>query len=262
MKTLLSDLWHETRGGFDRLPVWLPGTSMRLGDIGVFGDGGWTTHTTLSALGIPFSVGPVGVPTSFDYASSDGAEVRSWVGANGEPLPGMVSGNAGLRIRFSRAGAFVLKAGAVRTRQIVELDTLDGLLVQRYQRGDWRREWVLVTEVAQGGPVLILVSASADGEAVVDLGVKAVAAGAPLAGGGTGVSVGSSRGLAATFTSQRQTTVLWRGRCVQDRWWQDGPRIEATRGREDGPGMVGPSATAAEPTVIEVEYPEDLSESR
>lgn len=220
MTSLLTSLWHETRGRFDRLPVWLPGARMELGDVGVFDDGGWVKHTTLDALGIPFTPDLPGVPTGYDYASHDGAQVSTWLAADGDPtVSGIAQGNAGLRIRFSRAGAFVLKADEVTVQSLANLADVDRRILARHRAGKWERGWVLVSEVARGGPAITVVSGSSDGEAFVDLGVTAAAAGQPLAAAGAGIALGTRRGLAGYFVSPTETTLLWRGRCVRDPWW-------------------------------------------
>lgn len=257
MTSLLTSLWHETRGRFDRLPVWLPGARMELGDVGVFDDGGWVKHTTLDALGIPFSPDTAGTPTGYDYASHDGAQVSTWLAADGDPtVSGIAQGNAGLRIRFSRAGAFVLKAEGVTVRSLANLADVDRRILARHRAGRWAKEWVLVSEVARGGPAITVVSGSSDGEAFVDLGVTAAPAGQPLATAATGIALGSRRGLAGYFVSPTETTLLWRGRCVRDRWWASEARM-GDRGDQVHADL-GPKIEGVEPHVIEIEHPEDV----
>jgi hypothetical protein len=257
VRSLVASLWHETRGCFERLPVWLPGTPMDLGDVGVFDDAGWVKHTTLAALGIGFVPDVAGAPVDFNYSSHDGAQVSTWLAASGDPTgSGIVEGNAGLRIRFSRPGAFVLKANAVRVDRIANLADVDRRILARHAGGTWPTEWVLVSEVARGGPAVTVVSGSREGEAFVDLGAAVAPAGQPLVDAGAGLGIGSTRGLAASFASPTETTLLWRGRCVHDRWWSSAARLGDARGTpSDADADPGDPA----PRIVEVEHPEDLA---
>ncbi|MEV4496132.1 hypothetical protein AB0J84_10545 [Micromonospora arborensis] len=195
------------------------------------------------------------MPTSYDYASHDGAQVSTWVAADGDPvISGIAQGNAGLRIRFSRAGAFVLKADKVTVQSLANLADVDRRILARHRAGKWERDWVLVSEVARGGPAITVVSGSSDGEAFVDLGVTAAAVGQPLAAAGAGIALGNRRGLAGYFVSLAETPLLWRGRTVRDPWWSSktwmSERGDPTHEESpvDGPG----------PHVVEIEHLEDI----
>jgi hypothetical protein len=250
MKGPIDSFWYEISNRFNRLPVWLPGTPMLVGDVGLFDERGWSQQTTLDALGIACSTGKEGEPIAYDYSSHDGAEIR--IGLSAQDLPGapaVPAGHVGLHIRFSRSGAFVLKADAVRVQRVADLAALDRQILDRYRANDWRREWIVVTEVVIGGPSVTIVSAGSGGEAVVDLGAGPSGAGLP----GAACAVTMSSGLAASFVASAQTALMWRGRCVHDRRWRrkavmndrGGPRPE----RSDDRGNAG---------IADVEYPDDL----
>lgn len=262
MKRLVNDLWDETRGAFDRLPVWLPGTRMDLGDVGVFGDTGWVKQTTLAALGITQTTEPAGAPTDYTYVSSDGAEVSGGVNASVDPaFTGIPVGNAGLRVRFSRAGAFVLHADRVAVRRIGNLQEVDERILAAYQGGAWKRQWVLVSEVARAAAVLVIVSAGREGEAVVDLGVNLDGLGQPLASAGTALRIATRKGIAASFASSTGAAVLWQGRQVRDRWWRSAPEVRGTEPQRGttavpGPASGGQDRVGAE--VVEIEHLADL----
>jgi hypothetical protein len=258
VKSLVDSLWHETRGRFERLPVWLPGTPMSLGDVGVFDESGWVKHTTLDVLGVRFSSDTAGEPVNYDYSSHDGAEVSMRLAASGVPaLDAVTVGNIGMHIRFSRQGAFVLKANTVTVRRIADLAKIDEQILEQYRKRRWQPGWVLVSEVAQGGPSITIVSGSKEGEAVIDLGTTAAATGGPLIGAGFGMR--STKGLAASFITPTEATLLWRGRCVYDRWWLSQPRLNDRCTDVRGDADVGHDhAGGSIPQVVEVEHPEDL----
>ena len=62
--------WNEFRKAYDRLPVWLPGTAMEVGDIGLIGGRGWEKLTSLSELGVDYSSREIASDVSYSYASA------------------------------------------------------------------------------------------------------------------------------------------------------------------------------------------------
>ncbi|HET8684922.1 MAG TPA: hypothetical protein VFM54_24080 [Micromonosporaceae bacterium] len=230
MRSVPHSYWHEFRGAFARLPVWLPGTPLRLGDIGLLSADGWAPVSTLAKEGIGYRVGPQGASVDYDYRSVDGTEVSTVVSAQGDPLPApVVTAGATLHYRFSRQGAFVVRARDVRARQIVDLAAVTEQVLAAYQAGGWSRDWTVVTEVGVAGPVFILVSGRAGAEATVELAATAAAGPVTALGVSTAVRVLSERGLAASFVSRQPATLMWSGRYVRD------PRIGRTRFQTRGP---------------------------
>ena len=262
MSSVLDDLWDEARGAFERLPVWLPGTPMKLGDIGTFNDHGWVKHTTLADVGVAFAADTVGEPVDYDYTSSNGAEVT--IGASTTiPAGGAADASLELDARFSRAGAFILKSNSVAVHRIADVARVHNEILQRYADKTWLLPWVVVTEVAVGGPTIVLISASNQAHACVKLDVDSVVPGAPMLGAGFALT--SSRAIAASFVSRTRTGVLWRGQRVEDPWFRR-PRID-DRDHElvsepAAPSVADTPAVAATPYVVDIEYPQDADDGR
>ena len=207
--------WHEVRGRFERLPVWLPGTPMALGDVGELSPRGWTKVTTLAALGIEFTPDIPGAATDIDYSSHDGVKVATYAsGGIGAGLRGIAEGHAALKFSFTRGGAFVFTSYGVQTNRIDKLDEVDKAILDAYSRGSWRPSWVTVFEVARGGPTIILVAQEADAGALVDLGADIPAGLADPARAKAGLTVNNRHGLAGMFVTAEPATILWRGRYV------------------------------------------------
>ncbi|HZN20790.1 MAG TPA: hypothetical protein VFB84_21805 [Micromonosporaceae bacterium] len=247
MRSVPRSYWHEFRGAFARLPVWLPGTPIQLGDVGLLSADGWAPVTTLAGAGIAYRVGPKGTPVDYDYHSAHGTEVSTTVAAQGGPLPAPVTtAGATLHYRFSRQGAFVVRARDVRARQIVDLAAVAEQVLAAYQEGTWDRGWTVVTEVGVAGPVLVLVSGRAGAEATVELAATAAVGVVPELGVNTGVRVLSERGLAASFVSRQPTALMWSGRYVHD------PLVGNTRLRTRGPEA---GTTPGDPFFAEVTAP-------
>ncbi|MGI8334487.1 hypothetical protein ACRYCC_31435 [Actinomadura scrupuli] len=248
-KSIMTAYWNEVRAGFNRLPVWFPGATMELGDVGVLEPGGWAKHTSLTELGVPYRADAQGVPSNIEYASEGGVEVTAGTGHVGVDLA-QVAGRGHLTYKFHRAGAFVWRASGVTTRRIADLAAVDGAVLDLYGAGTWRREWVLVTEVVVGGPVLVLVAADKGTE--VDVGVRAdVQAAERTVGAAPQVVVGFRGSLASRVDTEEPTAVMWRGRRVADRLLRQARMVDQSR--------VGPPEEAGdEATMMDVEALSDL----
>lgn len=246
MASIRDMYWHEVRSRFSRLPVWLPGTAMSLGDVGTLTSTGWVRVTSLDELGIGFSAGPPGTPSSVSYSSHDGVEISGSGLAAGFGLP--AGSAAELTLRFGRAGAFVLLAEELIVTGMAGLYAVDAAVLGGFLRGEWQPGWTYVSEVAVAARSVTAVGGSAQASATVRLG----AAGAE---GGVGFSV--MKDLAASFATAGPATVMWRGRYVHD------PLLRRARMAERGVTPIGVAPGGAAPeepaSLCEVEYPSDIA---
>jgi hypothetical protein len=212
--------WDEFTSAFSRLPVWLPGTSMELGDIGVIDRRGWEKKTTLEALGVKAVARSVESDASYMYASSNAVDISALTSVEaGEAVAG-VGAAAGMRMAFKRGGAFVVRAEACRHQQIDNmLEVEDGLRSLGKSDDGWRsRRWVLVSQITTAQPCIVVVAANAGAEAVVEI---------KGAGGVTNLAeVVSAKGvldltredqLAERVLTIERVPLMWRGK-VRRMW--------------------------------------------
>jgi hypothetical protein len=260
LASLSRAFWHEARAEFGRLPVWLPGSPIALGDVGTFNrDTGWVKAAEVATLGIATEMdGPAG-DVDYDYYSHDGAEVSLQLAAHTTAPPGTGgSGNAGLLVRFSRRGAFVLKARHVAIERITNIADLDRQVLELYRGGVWQRDWVVATEIARGGPAAIATSATAGAECTIDLGASPTVGGLAPVTIGAGSRVTHARGIAAHFLAPEPVALLWRGRCVHDRWWLAARMHERGDAEQVDEVAQGGSTSGDSAWLAEIEYPDDL----
>lgn len=257
MASILDQYWDELSGRFSRRPVWLPGTPMGLGDIGVLRKSGWEKVADLESIGIKFSREPVGTETAYSYSSAGGAEitVRAGIDADG-PAIGVVKGNASLGIKFHRPAAFVLMAEDVEVERIRNLQDVDRAVLDAYHGNSWKKNWIYISEIATGEPALTVISATADGEAIVDLGGTLQAGATELGRVHARVGFGYKKDLAASFVTPHRSAVMWRGHYIRD--LLVGKAVIKVRGEQDlesGPVDVPIGQTAL---AEEVEYLSDV----
>jgi hypothetical protein len=249
---LIERYWHEVRGEFERLPVWLPGTVLTIGDVGTLKPSGWTRETSLADLGIQCKARLVGAPTNISYCSHQGAELRvQAAGSVGSAVPGLIDGHAGIHASFTRGSAFLLLAEDVKTYQLEDTERINDELLHRYDAGTWRSAWIVVSEVSLGAPVLTVIAGDDGGAVTVDLGASAGPGPVALADAGTDLRLGYTKGLQASFVTRENCAVLWRGRHVQD------PLLRQRRIADRGPAD-RVDAAAGTPAVAELEYLRDI----
>jgi hypothetical protein len=254
MTSILDQYWNEMRGKFSRLPVWLPGTSMDLGDVGVLREQGWEKATDLGSIGISFSRDSSAAMTTYSYSSAGGAEITTRLAAQAGPaVTGIAEGNAALNIRFRRPAAFVLMADDVEVRRIGNLQLVDRAVLEAYQDHGWESEWVYVSEVAIGAPALTVVAASAEGEATVDLGIAPQVGGTGLGRAHAELGFGHRKDLAASFVTTERSALMWRGHYVRDPLFRKASIEE--RGPDETPGGAPSVPTTA--WVGEIRYLSD-----
>ncbi|GGX27341.1 hypothetical protein GCM10010297_56120 [Streptomyces malachitofuscus] len=260
--------WNEIRGRNERLPVWLPGTPMELGDVGRFTGSGWTKFTTLESLGVSARPEPEGTMGDFEYASHDG--VRRTGALSGTAETAVAAGRGAVTYSFERAGSFVLRATGATVHRLADLLDVEEAVLELYRRKKWKRDWVVVTEVVMSGPSLVLVSAGSKAGVTVRMsGDTAVVPGAPGVAGAAArarFAVEEPSNMAASFDGPERTALLWRGFHVSDPLFRK-PRF-AERGDGDGPGagqegggLADGAGPSQEPYCEEVGHLLDLAEA-
>ncbi|WP_329220518.1 hypothetical protein OG352_27440 [Streptomyces sp. NBC_01485] len=257
MTSLPNAFWHEIRGKYDRLPVWLPGTPMELGDIGTFSDHRWTKFTTLKTLKVPAKPDSTGDMGTLDYASHDGVTRSGGLTRSGVDAV-VASARGDASYTFTRKGAFVLRSADVTVHRLANLEAVRRGVLELHEKGEWRPGWVVITEVAIGGPGLLLVSAGRSASANVRMRAQAALDPTVQATLAPSFEVEHQEGLAASLDSPGRSALMWRGYKVKDPLLREATFAEQ-RGEEadDGQGT-SPEDLSAGPTWAEIEYPEDL----
>lgn len=105
------DFWGAFQERFSRAPVWLPGTPMALGDVGVIDRRGYLRIARLSDFGISFEEDSVSVESEYSVTSACATTEDFDAKASGsDPSGALSSAEAGMRVSFSAGGGFVVRA--------------------------------------------------------------------------------------------------------------------------------------------------------
>lgn len=227
------------RKQFDRNPVWLPGTEMRIGDIGLVKDGRWQLQTTLADLDAPitFNVRKDETKTkSIEVDSGDGVEtsLRISVSSDAPPLQGVAEGNAGLGLSFSKSGQFSLRVYGVLTDVMSDLASVEQEMLDRFSGPDdtsrsWDPQWAVVTEVMTADRGLVAVASDSGAECTVDLGVALGAANVTLGDASVNASIAHKAHMASAYLFTEPTAVMYRARRLKTGLFSRPEVVEALR---------------------------------
>lgn len=206
-----------TRDVYENLkyrPTWLPGTPIHLGTVGVIEDGQFRAITDLKRLGISFEEIIDSDHDTIDFTSKGGVSIAFKAAGEVNPrFQAVAEANAGVLVEFSRVGAVLLQMRDVSLNRIADQSQLRRDMLQAIAVGDqskqWRKEWVVITEVARAGIATIVISNS--GRSRLELRASGSAASTSLADVSANFSVATESELSFRVIASEGLTPLYRG---------------------------------------------------
>jgi len=202
----------------DYLATWLPTVQLAPGDVCTLEDLQLQKVATLGEFGVTFEVESAPVETDIEYSSAD--EVSLQVKAAGQaPIAGSALSidDAGLTVRFARAGAVLLRLSGCTSRQISNLHAVGQQVLALHRDDKWPKGYAVITEVVEAGASTILISQGDD--ASLDLVAKGGVGAGPvsLASLDAGVQVKREARIGAKFIAAPGLTPLARAAGVRPR---------------------------------------------
>ena len=188
--------------------TWPPNGTIRLGSVGILVGGVFQLRGKLSDFGVSFqSERATAEKGNFVFQSNSGVKVTYKAAGDTSDLFQVVGkGSAGALVEFSRAGAIVFSAPSCTISRITNIRALEK---QLSKVSDWRRRYVVVTEVVHAKTVTILASSS--NASRVELRASADAPiGASLAGLSSGVKTASSSDVSIEIVASGPLTPLYK----------------------------------------------------
>lgn len=202
----------------DYLATWLPTVPLAPGDVCTLDDLQLQKVGTLGQFGVGFEVEDAPVSTDVEYSSAD--EVSVEVKAAGKaPIAGSMLAieDAGVTVRFARAGAVLMRLAGCTSRQISNLHAVGQQVLALHRKDQWPAGYVVITEAVKAGAATILIAQGDD--AGVDLVAQGdVKAGAlSLASVDAGLQVRRESRIGAKFIAAPGLTPLVRAAGVRRR---------------------------------------------
>lgn len=167
------------------LATWPPGTPMTVGRVGRFlGERLFDPETSLGSYGISFPVEDEPASSGvLSYTSEGVNEVGLTMGAKVPDLvSGQVDAKAKVTITFGRQHGIIFRASGLRYRAMQDQPQMARKVARLMERGEWNRDWYIVTQVIEADSASILISNTSTAEVELALAASVKAGAAELLG--------------------------------------------------------------------------------
>ncbi|TAL34964.1 MAG: hypothetical protein EPN98_07870 [Phenylobacterium sp.] len=209
---------REMREHFGYSATWLPTIALRLGDVGRLTGGGYEPLGSLADFGIGFETRTGVAYAELSYVSSNAVTFTAKA-AGATPAAGsaLAHGDAGIQLSFAEKQAVFFQAAQCKTSEIAPLLVLEQQIVAAAEKGDWKKDYVVVTEVVEAQAATIVISSS--GNALIELKAKAGASLAPatMVDLSADLSIAQSRDIGTQLVAQGGLAPLFRARSLHNR---------------------------------------------
>lgn len=146
---------------------WPPGRPVRLGDYGVLDWNLFNPLGNVGDLGIEFKTRMDDQKDDFEFRSKSGVELT--FSARGSVTPaGTPLAKATLQLDFSKESSIFFTAADCVFEEVADKVRLSRDILERFKKGEWKQEWVVVTSVIRSGATTIVTSAGASSSAVLE----------------------------------------------------------------------------------------------
>jgi hypothetical protein len=200
---------HRNVGYF---ATWLPSDPIQLGDIGILEGGRFRRQGSLRELGISMAGVREGTAETMSYSAS--AERSTGVSAGVSAVVPVAA--AEFSIRFRSEGGYVFEAIGIRNVEVENRLELAQQILGVYERGDWRKEWLVVDSIYMAESATILVSEENSSEIVLKANANAPLGTLPLADPKLGLTVTSASGKIVHLVARNNLSPLYSCMRVKD----------------------------------------------
>jgi hypothetical protein len=128
---------------------WLPLEKLDIGTVGILVHGCLLIRkTSLTAQGVSFDILNDNAAGAVDISSKSGVSITSKLaGAISADAPHIPEADAGIAIKFSKQAAYVIRSPKATVSRIADLAKLENELIAKHRKGEWHKDWVVITDV-------------------------------------------------------------------------------------------------------------------
>lgn len=222
MASLQNTYAKQVRDGLKWGATWPPQTRVAVGDVGEFVDGIFVKATDLELLKIAFETEDGAYETDMHFSSERGVEVSTKLsGATSKAFSALAEADAGFAISFKRSGGIAMAMSGISGERIRDRRSLEGLLLDRFNRGEWPEEYAVIVDCLKAETATILISRKAGTRVELQTTAKLPGGAAAIGALSGGVSLAyadamsqliiAKQGLTPLFHSVRLKRDIWRG---------------------------------------------------
>jgi hypothetical protein len=213
----------EVRRELGYLAAWLPTTPLSLGDYGYLDGATFRREGNISVFGVDYEPLGAGVSADIRYQSSKGVDLTFQGKADGQIIPDIPAGHAGVKIAFSKDSAVVLVTDDASEQPFSDVASVQTQILA-LEDPKALHEKVVISSIVTAEGTSVLVSRSSTGELTV--GAKADLSGlGDLAKASVDLKVRREREMSTTILAQPGLTPLLRAFRVR-RWGFQGPGFQ------------------------------------
>ena len=143
---------------FGYYATWMPGVPVKLGQIGVLDKNVFTPVSSLENFKVRFGIMRDRTKNDFKYSSAGAVTISQKL--SGEAAKGTKLGkaDAGIIIEFNKNNAIYFRAVGTSNDYIADKLTLGKTILDLYKKGEWKKEWVIITQIVDADKATILIS--------------------------------------------------------------------------------------------------------
>lgn len=154
----------EVKKQFAYRATWLPGEVLQVGDIGIIKNAKFFRQTNLANMGIEFELKESDNPTDYEFMSEGDVKVTMKLAGKAPTVPGSVLGvaDAGVTVQFNKKNAILFEVKQATQSKIDDIPSIGRQIEQLFEDGDWKKEYVVITELVKGKEGTVLISRSSN----------------------------------------------------------------------------------------------------
>ncbi|MFA6151002.1 MAG: hypothetical protein WC716_06770 [Chitinophagaceae bacterium] len=191
--------------------TWDPTKRFKVGDIGKLEQGVLNIYTSLYKEGILIEMSKGSRGAAMDYTSHESVTIKvklkGTVPATGSEFTTL---DAGFSFDFKGNNSIVFQTSNHQVCQLINLAEIEHAVLEKYNQGNWDKDWVIITELIEADTATIIISNSSNGilelKASANLGTGTLT----LTDAALGLSVLHEKGSTFKYIAQNEITPLYR----------------------------------------------------
>jgi hypothetical protein len=230
--------------------TWLPGSTLRIGDVGTMEGNVFVPRSDLLSLGIHFEEVSEGGARPITFQSAGGIDITA--GGSADAVASEPTGETTVKVSFGGEGAALLETLGCRDRRVKDQPSLEQDIREALHRGVWDLRWVVVTQVVEAASATVLVADAGGAEVCLRAGASLPAGNFSLADANLGLSVTSRRDVGIVVIAHEGLTPLFRAMRLKKRMFSSEPAFEHLLEAEpDAPEVLFRSEAAEDTSLLE-----------
>jgi hypothetical protein len=210
----MNEMYEE----FHYFATWLPDLPLQIGDIGELKHNEFTYVSSLNKKGMDFNVRRDSSKGELKHRSGGGVSVSTKLrGDAGIPQFNLDVADAGIVVTFGSNAGVVFEATGTEHQLIADVDALDRTILDAHEHGEWKDDWVVISDLMMATSATILISQGRD--AAIGLKAKMQVPRLSLANLDAGFEITNEKNMNVAIICQSGLTPLFKVRGINKTFW-------------------------------------------